>query len=242
MNSYSQIRETISRVGRLIEGKEPKRGKFLGSCFCVLKAEVFVTAAHCVDGIPREELWINHIAGPDPAQFSPAKQVKLVEQGDLAVIVTEAPEARWVTPFQSVKYSVDYGERVCAFGYPESIISDPPAEATARFFRGYVQRPFMYCNRSGKRYKAFELSFSCPNGLNGGPVFLEADPVTVIGVVTANVKSYTVIDEEEDVPCGNITEFRQIINYGVAANVIYAADVLERILGRTLPNKGVTQH
>ena len=77
------------------------------------------------------------------------------------------------------------------------------SKETLRFFRGHVQRPFVF-GASHQTYSAFELSFPCPSGLSGGPLFLARESEAVIGVVTAKLESYTIRDAEEIVPASSM--------------------------------------
>lgn len=232
------IRRTLAGTGLLFQGFEPGRRVYLGSCFSVLEPTVFVTAAHCVEGIPVEELWVNHHGGPPPNLFNQIRSIEWVCEADIAVFGTEAPGAKWAAPFARLKYVADLGEEICAFGYPQDLMSEAPAKETPRFFRGNVQRPFLF-QRGDHRYSAFELSFPCPPGLSGGPVFLASDPKTVIGVVTENFETYSVKHEEvEEHRPGEVTrvQARQVITYSVAANIISACNAIEKVLGRRLPD------
>ncbi len=232
------FRRTLAGTGLLFDGFEPGARKFLGSCFSLIEPTVFLTAAHCLEGIPIERLWVNHYGGPPPALFTQVRRIEWVQDSDLAVFETDAPEPKWAVPFKKLQYAADLGEEICAFGYPQDLMSQAPAKETMRFFRGTVQRPFLF-ERSGRRYSAFELSFPCPPGLSGAPVFLAEDPSTVIGVVTENFETYTVQHEmvEERRPGEVIRhEARHVITYGVAANIFSALDAIEKVLGRRLPD------
>lgn len=135
-------------------------------------------------------------------------------------------------------YFSDFGEEVCSFGWPVDHTSFREVKETLRFFRGTMQRPFLF-EQSGHRYSAYELSFPCSPGLSGSPVFIPTDPLAVIGVVAANLRSHSVIEGEMEVRRGSETtktEFREVINYGVASNIFYAIEAIEKILGRRLPD------
>ena len=108
-----------------------------------------------------------------------------------------------------------------------------------RFFRGNIQRPFLHKSTlaPGKGYSAYELSFPCPFGLSGGPLFLEGDPETVLGVITEDLAVGTLLSEEEIVSSPATTtriQTQRVINYGVAANLFAATELLERMVGRSL--------
>ena len=245
MERAPEMNPLLSTVGLLFDGREEADRRFLGSCFCVTAAGVFVTAAHCLDHVPLDRLWINHFGGPEPHAFTPAKSIDLIREADTAVVVTDAPNAKWVRPFGRVRFFANLGEPVCALGYPfGSVQVDVPPRETFRFFRGHIQRPFVHRSprSGGARYSAYELSFPCPFGLSGGPVFLAEDPTTVIGVVTEDLEVGTTLREDVEEAGGRVREVRRVVNYGVAANIIAAADMLERILGGPLPVVGVTVH
>lgn len=235
---HQAFRRTLAGTGLLFNGFETGTREFLGSCFSLLEPTVFLTAAHCLEGVPLERLWVNHHGGPPPNLFTPARRIEWACQSDLAIVETDAPGAKWAAPFKKLKYAADFGEEICAFGYPHDLMSDVPAKETPRFFRGTVQRPLLF-ERRGRSYSAFELSFPCPPGLSGGPVFLAEDPATVIGVVTENFETYTVLHEvDEERRPGEIIrhEARSVITYGVAANISNALHAIEKVLGRRLPD------
>lgn len=234
------FRRTSSGTGLLFDGRDPSTRQYLGSCFSVIEPTVFVTAAHCVDGRDRSRLWVNHHGGPSPDLFTPVHRVETAESTDIAVLRTDAPRSQWAFPFPRLRYTADLGEDVCAYGYPQDLIGPAPAKETPRFFRGFLQRPFDF-QRPGseRRYAAYELSFPCPPGLSGGPLFLAVDPGTVIGVVTENFETFTVeheVIEEEHSDVHVRHEARRVITYGVAATIFYAIPELEDVLGFRLPD------
>ena len=238
MINRKALRRTLIGAGLLFDGRLPESRRFLGSCFSVLDPKVFVTGGHCLEDVSSGDIWVNHSAGPAPSLFTRVSEIEFVRGTDIAVFRTEAPQAQWAAPFSKLRYWADYGEEVGAVGHPEDLISQAASREVARFFRGIVQRPFLF-EHAKHRYSAFELSFPCPPGLSGGPLFLADNPGTVIGVVTGNFESYAVRrkDVRETQP-GHVEHFEehQIITFGVAANIFYACETIERALGHRLPD------
>lgn len=231
------IRRAVAGVGSVYRGSASGERPYLGSCASILDASVFVTAAHCLGDVGPEDLWINHFGGPAPDCFSRVREIHRIPEGDIAVVTADSPGGKWAQPFQGVQYAADFGEEVYAIGHPDDLVSaTAPSRPTLRFFRGIVQRPFLYGPPGRAPYSAFELGFACPPGLSGGPIVLALQPRIVLGVVTANFDSYTVVDTEQTDGGMRAIQARRVVTYGVAANIIYAADKLKELLGRALPN------
>jgi len=230
------LRRAIAGVGSLYREAADAERQYVGTCFSILDASVFVTAGHCVRNSDVQTLRINHFGGDDPDCFTHVRAVHMIADADIAVVTTDAPNAKWASPFQSLKYAADFGEEVYAIGHPD-LFSASPNKHELRFFRGIIQRPFLHESPRQKPYSAFELSFACPLGLSGGPVIRAEAGHEVLGVVTGNCETYSVIDTEQTNGTSSVVETRRIISYGVAANIVYAAPKLQDLLGRSLPNR-----
>ena len=68
-------------------------------------------------------------------------------------------------------------------------------------------------------YAALELSFPCPGGLSGGPLFEAQAPAFPVGLITEYIEASTILDSEEVLledgqRC--VEYYRRIISYGVA--------------------------
>jgi hypothetical protein len=228
-------------IGFIYEISKGNQKKYIGSAFCFLSPTIFITAAHCVDRSP-ENLWINHVSGPIPDLCTKVYNIKTIPNADLAVFQTEAPRAQWAKPFTKVKYGVPFGTEVCSLGATENLIDWSPGKETMRMHRGYVQRPFCY-QRHPYAYTAFELSYMCPGGLSGSPVFLADSPDTVIGVVTGNFETYTTLEEEfEETIESRVFKrksTRKVISYGIATNLENGIEVFDevfkQVLGKPFP-------
>jgi hypothetical protein len=142
--------------------------------------------------------------------------VDLHPSADLAVLSVLGPQ---VDPFPGVATKYAMGDEFFAFGFPADVFGPGSLRPTARLFRGYFQRYFEYASPLGYTYNAGEMSVPSPGGLSGGPVLRLADGPFVSGLAAENLKTYTVLEAEEEVatPAGTMRrEYREVINYGVA--------------------------
>lgn len=230
------LRQAVAAIGSLYRDTNTGQREYVGTCFSIIDASVFITAGHCVDGGDVGSLWINHFGAGGQDCFTRARELHMIAETDLAIITTDAPDAKWACPFSEVQYAADFGAEVYAIGHPD-LFSGDLNQRSLRFFRGIIQRPFIHEPPRRKPYSAFELSFACPPGLSGGPVILAEAPNVILGVITGNYETYTVIDTEQNDGETSCIQTRRIVSYGVAANIMYAAPKLEELLGRALPNR-----
>ena len=98
------FRRTLAGTGLLFNGVEMADRGYLGSCFSVIEPTIFLTAAHCLEGVPLEQLRVNHHGGPPPNLFTQVRRIEWVENADLAVFETDAPGAKWPAPSSKLKY------------------------------------------------------------------------------------------------------------------------------------------
>jgi hypothetical protein len=220
--------DRLHAVGGIYEVTDHNDPVYLGSCAALGLPTHFVTAAHCVLGRDIERLRVNHFGqGDDP--FSAVRVCSIDERHDFAVLEAEVAEPKWIAPFIAVAGAVRWGEAVSAIGSPVAILTGHQQESL-RIFRGFVQRSFLHTGRLGHTYVAYELSFSSPPGLSGAPLFTDAEPTVLLGVVTENFQSYTIIESEEDTDRGGTVrhiESKQIVTYGVATHAGNSLPLLE---------------
>jgi hypothetical protein len=125
-----------------------------------------------------------------------------------------------IEPFQGIGHSRGLGSDVVASGFPENVLSGG-REPTERLFRGHIQRQFWHESHLGFVYDALELSFACPAGLSGGPVFDWRLAPAVVGVATENFESTTfieAIEETTDAGTTRETRYQRVLSYGVAVD------------------------
>lgn len=228
------FRRVLAGTGGLYTADEGHGRSLLGSCFSIVDPTVFVTAAHCIPD--SQNISINHFGGPSPDLVSPVRSVARVPNTDIAILRIDA-SGRWAQPFQSMRLYADFGEEVCAMGFTPDYLPGSTSSEAVRIFRGFVQRPFLF-RSDDFQYSALELSFPCPPGLSGGPLFSVEDPSMLLGVVTGTFETFTTPHEvfvEETAKGMTRYEGRSIVSYGIAECLTDARPQLEEILECQFP-------
>ena len=167
--------------------------------------------------------------------FSPEREdgqvvsVALHEEFDVAVLRVNVAYSRVIVPFTGLRGVVYLGSPVTSIGRPVGIV-DAQSKEHIRVLRGNVQAAHVYAGRGGHAYAAVELSFAAPPGLSGAPVFVDEFPLHVVGHVTENFQTSTIVEShEETVEAGSSTrvEYRSYITFGIAAHLVHCVDFLE---------------
>lgn len=189
---------------------------FLGSAIAYRDETHFLTAAHCVGQLEPSQLAVS--LAPGTTRAVRVQSVIRHPAADVAILVTESSGLSH--PFRNYRRRPEVGEEFVAFGYPENVFGVDAREPTARLFRGHYQRFYRHESYLGYAYEAAELSIPAPAGLSGGPVFLETSMDEVVGIVTENLESTTVLESVEEIQAPGKERrevFRKVITYGVAA-------------------------
>ena len=228
----------IFAIGLLHRGL-PGKKRFLGTCFSFRRRTRFLTAAHCIRGIPVEELWLT--APLHGVAVGQGLQVRFHPTIDLAVIrnpLFQVP-GREIDPFDVVAERPNFSEDIWAFGFPAEPLGEDRHEANERLFKGHIQRILSpHRGLSGNEYEGAELSFSSPAGLSGGPIFRPRPPWDLLGIVTENIESKTYLEESEEVVFESrteVTRYQRVVSYGVAASLGPAFDWLDRMATEPTP-------
>jgi S1-C subfamily serine protease len=189
---------------------------FLGSCFAFRDRKSFLTAAHCISNRDESKLVV---VNPYTHQTAKVFSVAIHSSADLAVITLET-NCKDVAPIEPIATTMKLrgiGGEYCAYGYPEDSIGPNAGTPTARIFRGYGQRVFLHRSHMPYSYTAVELSFPCPGGLSGGPLF-KPKTFQLVGLVTENIETTTSLYEDEIVYSNGqrlTNHYRRVINYGL---------------------------
>jgi hypothetical protein len=128
--------------------------------------------------------------------------------------------------FTDIDDSRFLGDDLVAFGYPADVLGPDATLPVPRLFRGHIQRFIPEFDGGRYRFPAAELSFRCPGGLSGGPVFSLHRPSTVLAMATANLRSITVLESFEERP-GHTVHYREMNSYGVALTLTAVREWLD---------------
>jgi hypothetical protein len=163
----------------------------------------------------------------------PITRLAVHPTADLALIAFDDLSGLF-DPFVGIGSCSEAGQEVAAFGYPEHS-GESGVEPIPRFFRGNILRTFPH-SRSPFSYAAAELSFGAPGGLSGGPVAHRDDPGRVIGVVTENFRSSTLLEAFSETSEGGVVrvvEQHSVIHYGIAVLLEHVADWIDQEIANT---------
>lgn len=190
---------------------------FLGSCFIFRDVNTLLTAAHCVDDYTSQDIQLAiHVLGN---RLFNVLDVQRHPTADLAVLKVQGVDERSVGfPKYALFDDRGYGAEVEACGFPEDITIDSSAP-TARVFRGHVQRFVEWKSHMGYRYLAAELSFRCPGGLSGGPLYNPGYTSRTYGLITENIRTSNQLDTIEEIQeDGKVyrEHHESVIYYGMA--------------------------
>lgn len=223
--------ERSSATGIIFSKNEPAMP--LGSCFALGAPDRFVAAYHCVKGRDRTTLQVNHCGLGADKHMHEVYSVSSLPEFDVAVLHVEVPEPGLIRPFLGVQGAAYLGTPITCIGWPVDIIGSSNKDQL-RYMRGYLQAMRFHDGQTGHRYPAWELSFLAAAGLSGAPVFADATPQFVLGQITENFQTTTVLESEEEIDSDGrrvIYRNRSFISYGLATNLWYALPFLEDSIG-----------
>ena len=206
---------------------------FAGTCFGFRQPHFLLTAAHCIGSLDLRSISIG-IASGTVSRGIDVYRIERHPAADLALIEILNVDMPLFDYFHDIEPHAEWGAELMAFGYPEDS-GDSMVRPTPRFFRGHVQRKFWRSSHLKYEYDAIELNFSAPAGLSGGPVALAGNPGCVVGVVTENVRSSTLLEsvEEETAPGYSVrNEIHAVVNYGVAVSLAEHTEWLNDVAPR----------
>lgn len=205
--------------------------RFFGSCFTIGKPQYLMTAAHCVAHENPEDLSVDFIRGSE-RRGQRVTEVHLHPSADLAILyVPSANSADGVGPYMTFDTTANFAVDIGSFGYVDEGIHDGSQLVVAKAFRGYIHRHFPFTDLANHyRYRAIELSFACPVGISGAPVFNALKPEVLHGVVTGTHESSVQVHKVSEVSDDGTTfseVIQKVTQYGTA---VYLSDVMEWVV------------
>jgi len=228
------------RATGLIHLRRNDAESYSGTCFAFRQSHVVLTAAHCV---PPE---VSDVVVEFPHRIERHDAVEVVRHpsADIAIATLHpAPDDDGTgypkDAFWNCVGNWGLGEEFMAYGFPTEGAAQTYGSPTPRLFVGHFQR-FLRSGPHGT-YLAGEMSIPAPAGLSGGPVFRPGADVMVMGLVTSNVESYSVLHSVDEIDAsGNRYKevSRRVIHYGLA---LMLSD-LEDWLDEHIPHRPGTAH
>ena len=210
--SFDPLRAT----GVVLRGSAPD-APFLGTCFLFRQPTYVLTAAHVVAGAEASELTVV-LPRTLPLETHRVSRAELCPGVDLAFLaLADGPSS--AEPFWNHVGNFGLGEDLMAYGFPEDVFGPTQGVATPRLFRGYYQRFYYHKSHLGYSYNAGEMNIAAPGGLSGGPIFRPGAPPMVMGLVTENLSSTTVLEAMEEQLAPTQTrqiQYQRVIQYGVS--------------------------
>jgi len=126
-------------------------------------------------------------------------------------------------------------DSVATVGFPYAL-EITQAKLNVRAFRGEVVSTKIWEGLSAKP-RIYELSFQCPRGLSGAPLWIPGNPPTAVGFIIGNsIMEIVHSEKEESLDSGKTTiyEKTESLRLGIAIQAQAILDRRSDILGTTL--------
>lgn len=203
-----------------------------GTAFC-LKDNNFITAGHSVKtALEHEVIGLGYVRN-NLVRFAKVSSYEIITDCDMGFVKAEVPEAK------SLNWDFDSSsmlDHVQTTGYPypldieEGIIH-------IRAFKGYVVSDLRMFRLQSKP-RCYELSFNCPRGLSGAPLFTEEANPRVKGVVIGNKSTemliYSDIEIIEKGKEKETVERYEATQFGIAIQTGSIKHVKSTVLGASV--------
>lgn len=207
-----------------------------GSAFSI-GSGFFLTAGHVIKKTKKaEHMGCGFVKEGDDLWHSiQIKDFEINEKFDLAVFKADLEgikAMKW--DFSKLKLL----DNIETSGYPYAI--DPELNRIdTRAFKGYIvssSATFPLLSKDSTIF--YELSFQCPRGISGAPLFTSERPGKVKGIILGNKETPVTIWKEKtkskDGANEKITEVQEAIHYGAAIEIQYLKDIEFKLLGGSL--------
>ena len=203
-----------------------------GTAFC-LAENFFVTNAHVIQNASANPWW--GIGFPEQQHWKTVRvdcheSFSDLDIGILSAAVPKARPLKWCSDEMAMLTDV----QVSGFPYALDLLG---FKLTVRSFRGTVVSARTWRGLSAKP-RVYELSFPCPRGISGSPLWSVSAPPCVAGVVFGNSITEMIVDKEvETTKEGSKTtiyEKVEALHLGLAIQVQSLLPVKSSLLGMRL--------
>lgn len=230
INAYNYVFPVVS--GTLPEGAPGLLlSDIYGTAFC-LGNGFYMTSAHVLRGALDQRTI--HLAYTDGSVWEAiqASDHEVLEGYDIAIIAARVPTAE-AMPWSLAEEVM--GQDVQTVGFPYAF-QRAPLSIQIRSFKGHVvsSRTFMHLP---DRPRIYELSFQCPRGLSGAPLFTIEAPLRIRGIICGNAATeMLVFTDRERIDDGTvkIIERYESLQLGIAIQARSLGAVYSRLLKRTI--------
>lgn len=165
INSYEYVFPLVG--GESLTPQNPFEIRQICGTAFHLKGGNYITAGHAVkNALQHDQMGLAHLDGAGKWRIQKVTKYEVVDDYDIGFVKVEASDTKAM--------QWDFGQlpllsEVCTFGYAYALdVSN--RSIGARAFQGYiVASPIL--DRLHARPRCYELSFQCPRGLSGAPVY-----------------------------------------------------------------------
>jgi hypothetical protein len=203
-----------------------------GTAFC-LSGNVFLTNDHVIKSACQCPSWGISYLDKQHWKLASVKGYESFSAIDMGIVAAEVPNAK------SLNWSVDILNMlssVQAVGFPYALDTENGI-LTTRSFRGTTVAARTWHGLQGKP-GIYELSFPCPRGLSGAPLWLENSPPYVVGVVFGNSITDMIVYEEKEVEKGGdkttVYQKAESLHLGMAIQAKSIVSINSQLLKMTI--------
>lgn len=159
-----------------------------------LKNNIFITAGHAIqNALEHEVIGLGYVRNSS-VKFAKVSSHEIIADFDIGVVKAEVPEAKALNWNFDASSMLDHVQ-TAGYSYPldlqEGIIP-------IRAFKGYIVSDLRLFRLQSKP-RCYELSFNCPRGLSGAPLFTEETNPRVKGVVIGNKSTEMLIYSDKEI-------------------------------------------
>ena len=187
-----------------------------GTCFCIID-DLFVTAGHVLRQALEHEYCGVGFKAADRYQIVQFSEHELHEEIDVAVF-RAGLNGQTVFPLEHELLPMLFPVNTAGFPYAMNI---DVGSLTLRAFQGSIVS-YARSRQFEGNPESYELSFTCPRGLSGAPLWKGIDTPTIAGVVVGNSVSEMIVHSEREViKDGNevVYEQTEAMHLGVAIRI-----------------------